>query len=49
MKLFKSDLYRNFAIGFAVGAVIAGWQIAPGLGDAIASPAQAATIAAPAR
>ena len=42
MKLFKSDLYRNFAIGFAAGAVIAGWQIAPGLGDAVASPAQAA-------
>ena len=42
MKLFKSDLYRNFAIGFAAGAVIAGWQIAPGLGDVVASPAQAA-------
>jgi hypothetical protein len=22
MRLFKSDLYRNFAIGFAIGAVI---------------------------
>lgn len=29
MGLFKSDLYRNFAIGFLVGAGIAVWQVAP--------------------
>ena len=48
MKLFNSDLYRNFGIGFALGAVVAGWQIAPQFGEALVSPAQAATVAAPA-
>ena len=31
MGLFKPDLYRNFAIGFLVGAGLAVWQVAPQL------------------
>jgi hypothetical protein len=31
MGLFKPDLYRNFAIGFLVGAGLAVWQVAPHL------------------
>lgn len=49
MRLFKPDLYRNVALGFALGAVIAGWQIAPQLAAEIAPPAHAATIDAPTR
>jgi len=47
MRLFKSDLPRNFAIGFAVGAAIAVWHVAPQMGDSVIPQAQAATIAAP--
>jgi hypothetical protein len=49
MGLFKPDLYRNMALGFMLGAVLAGWQIAPQLAAEIAPPAHAATIDAPAR
>ena len=31
MSLFTSDLYRNFAIGFAMGALAIGVQIGPDL------------------
>lgn len=31
MGLFTRDLYRNFAIGFLVGAGLAVWQVAPQL------------------
>jgi hypothetical protein len=49
MKLFKSDLPRNFAIGFAVGAALAVWQIAPQMSESVIPQAQAATIEAPAQ
>ena len=46
MGLFKPDLYRNFAIGFALGALLVGVQLGPQLlGDAIPQ-AQAATVPA---
>ncbi len=44
MGLFKSDLYRNFAIGFAVGAVFVGLSATGGWDGEIASPAQAAEM-----
>ncbi len=48
MGLFKPDLYRNFAIGFALGAAIVVWQIAPNMADSIVPQAHAATAEAPA-
>lgn len=42
MGLFKPDLYRNFTIGFLLGAVLVGASLAPELTAEIASPAQAA-------
>lgn len=49
MRLFTTDLYRNFAIGFAIGAVI----VAVGVGSDpltnAVSQAQAAPIVAPGR
>ncbi len=49
MRLFKTDLPRNFAIGFVVGAAIAVWHIAPQMSESAIPQAQAATIEAPAR
>jgi hypothetical protein len=50
MGLFKPDLYRSFAIGFALGAAAVAWHIAPqAIADQIAPQAHAATIEAPAR
>ena len=49
MRLFKTDLPRNFAIGFAVGAAIAVWQVAPQMSDSVIPQAQAATIEASAQ
>ena len=46
MRLFKSDLPRLFAIGFAVGTALAVWQIAPAMSGSVIPQAQAATIAA---
>ena len=47
MGLFKPDLYRSFAIGFAVGAVIVfsalGIDAGRNLADGVAPPAEAAT------
>lgn len=45
MRLFKSDLYRNFAIGFVVGAAIVGAQAGPELWTEIVPQAQAQTVA----
>jgi len=45
MRLFKSDLYRNFAIGFAVGTLIVGAQAGPQLWDELVPQAQAHTVA----
>ncbi|ANY19190.1 hypothetical protein A6F68_00660 [Tsuneonella dongtanensis] len=49
MGLFKPDLYRNFAIGFALGAGLVVWQVAPNMTDSIVPQAQAATVSAPAK
>ncbi len=42
MRLFAPDLYRNFAIGFAVGALLIAGANADQWGEELASPAQAA-------
>ena len=47
MRLFKSDLYRNFAIGFIAGTAIVGAQAGPELWSQVVPQAQAQTIAAP--
>ncbi|MXP15309.1 hypothetical protein GRI44_11170 [Altererythrobacter confluentis] len=44
MGLFKPDLYRNFAIGFALGAVIVASQIGPDMWQQIVPEAHAAVI-----
>lgn len=48
MRLFTSDLYRSFAAGFALGALIVGVQIGPDLWGEIVPQAHAQTLAAPA-
>ena len=48
MGLFKPDLYRNFAIGFALGAGLVVWQIAPSMNADLIPQAQAAPVSAPA-
>ncbi|MDP5103681.1 MAG: hypothetical protein NWP98_07120 [Erythrobacter sp.] len=42
MRLFSSDLIRQFGIGFVVGALLIAGANAENWGDAVASPAQAA-------
>ncbi len=49
MRLFSSDLLRNFGIGFALGAVLIVGANAEDWSGAVASPAQAAELAAPAQ
>jgi hypothetical protein len=44
MGLFKSDLYRNFAIGFLLGAVAVSFQAAPELWQDIAPAAVAQVL-----
>jgi len=41
MRLFSSDLFRNFGIGFAAGAVLIAGANAEQWGGELASPAQA--------
>ena len=49
MGLFKPDLYRSFAVGFALGAAAVAWHIAPQMmNDQLIPAAHAATIEAPA-
>lgn len=43
MTLFAPDLYRNFGIGFIVGAAIVGTATVEQWGGRIESPARAAT------
>ena len=43
MGLFKPDLYRNFGIGFMIGALLVGLSLAPQFSTDIVSPASAAT------
>jgi hypothetical protein len=42
MRLFAPDLYRNFAIGFAAGALLIAGTSADSWSGEIASPARAA-------
>ncbi len=42
MPLFKSDLYRNFGIGFIIGALMVGAMSAQSWTAEIATPAMAA-------
>lgn len=42
MGLFKPDLYRNFGIGFLIGALLVGANLAGEFTTDIASPALAA-------
>lgn len=44
MRLFAPDLYRNFAIGFAAGALLIAGTSADKWSEELASPAQAAEI-----
>lgn len=48
MRLFSSDLFRNFGIGFVLGAVLIVGANAESWNGAVASPAQAAELHAPA-
>lgn len=48
MGLFKPDLYRSFAVGFALGAAIVVWQVAPQMAGELIPQAHAATAPAPA-
>lgn len=49
MRLFSSDLFRNFGIGFVAGALLIAGANAENWSGPIASPAQAAeTFEAPA-
>lgn len=49
MRLFSSDLFRNFGIGFVVGALLIVGANAETWGEKLSSPAQAAeTLEAPA-
>lgn len=47
MGLFKADLYRSFAFGFALGAAILGIQAGPELWNEIVPQAQAQVLPAP--
>jgi hypothetical protein len=44
MRLFSSDLFRNFGIGFVLGAVLIVGGRAENWSGAVASPAQAAEL-----
>ncbi|WP_209348995.1 hypothetical protein [Pontixanthobacter sp. CEM42] len=44
MSIFKTDMPRNFAIGFLVGAFIVAFQISPELGNQLLPEAVAATF-----
>lgn len=44
MRLFSSDLFRNFGIGFVLGAVLIVGANAEDWSGAVASPAQAAEL-----
>lgn len=48
MRLFSSDLFRNFGIGFALGAVLIVGANAEDWNASVASPAQAAELHTPA-
>ncbi|MBI1404057.1 MAG: hypothetical protein GC147_12695 [Porphyrobacter sp.] len=45
MRLFSPDLFRNFAIGFALGGLLVVGVNAEGWSAQVAPPAQAASLA----
>jgi len=47
MRLFSADLFRNFAIGFVVGAALIAGVNAQSWGGELSSPAQAAEMPRP--
>jgi hypothetical protein len=49
MRLFAPDLFRNFGIGFVLGAVLIVGANAESWNGAVASPAQAAELRDPAQ
>ena len=49
MRLSTSDLTRNLGIGFAIGAAIAVFQMAPQGDNGLVSQARAASLEAPAQ
>ncbi|HEY6964840.1 MAG TPA: hypothetical protein VI407_06440 [Erythrobacter sp.] len=48
MRLFSPDLFRNFGIGFVLGAILIVGANAEDWHGAVASPAQAAELRSPA-
>ena len=44
MRLFKTDLFRNFAIGFVAGAILVAFQAGPDIVGAIVPQAEAAVL-----
>ena len=44
MQLFKSDLARNFAFGFVLGAAVIGLNMSGGLMNSLIPQAVAATV-----
>ena len=44
MRLFSSDLFRNFSIGFVLGALLIAGANAESWGGELSSPAQAAAM-----
>jgi hypothetical protein len=44
MRLFSSDLFRNFSIGFVLGALLVAGANAESWGGDLSSPAQAAAM-----
>lgn len=49
MGLFKPDLYKSFAVGFALGAALIAVQVVPGMSDGLVSQAHAAPAPVAAR
>lgn len=44
MRIFKTELFRNFAIGFAAGAVLVALQASPDIIGAVIPAAEAASV-----
>ncbi len=44
MRLFSSDLFRNFSIGFVLGALLVAGANAQSWGGELSSPAHAASM-----
>lgn len=44
MRLFSSDLFRNFSIGFVLGALLIAGANAESWGGELSSPARAASL-----